>query len=307
MTKTIWAAPALFLVFGLMHSPSANAATCTVPNAISNGQVADASKIMADFNAVATCAQQGVTATGSPTTGSISVFSGTGTITNGNLTGDVTTAGGTATTLSNSGVMAGNYTNANVTVDAKGRIIAASSGSSAGGSGTGALVLLGSRTASNSTNLDFNNLISSAYDDYVIEVVDMVLANDGTSLELLFSSDSGATWDTGTNYDTALFQTNQSSFSSNASSAGGTYGYITQSVSNSSGNSVSGRIEIFNPASSNYKLVTFQSATGKNDGNFYTNTGSIRYNKTTAVNAARILSSSGNITSGYVRLYAISH
>lgn len=50
-----------------------------------------------------------VTTTGSPASGNLSKFSGTTSITNADLTGDVTTSGGVATTLANSGVAAATY------------------------------------------------------------------------------------------------------------------------------------------------------------------------------------------------------
>ncbi|MGH2415036.1 MAG: hypothetical protein ACRDEA_15370, partial [Microcystaceae cyanobacterium] len=117
--------------------PSSAFAECTVPNAITNGQVADASKVMDNFNAIANCVDAGIKPSGTPQNGEIAVFSGSQTVTGGNLSGDVTTSGGTATTLSASGVTPGFYINPSITVDAKGRVVAAANGTGGGGSGNG--------------------------------------------------------------------------------------------------------------------------------------------------------------------------
>ena len=84
----------------------------------------------------------GVTTTGSPASGNLTKFSGSNTITNGDLSGDVTTAGTLATTLANSGVTAGSYGSSTaipvLTVDAKGRVTGVSTTTVTGGGGGGA-------------------------------------------------------------------------------------------------------------------------------------------------------------------------
>ena len=141
-------------------------AACTIPNTLSNGQVADATVVMGNFNAVGACADAAVTPSGTPVTGSIPVFSGPKTIASGDLTGDVTTSGSTTTTLSNSGVTPGSYVNANITVDAKGRVTAAANGAA----GSGTLTLISEVITSGSQASVTFSSIPSVYRDLIIKV-----------------------------------------------------------------------------------------------------------------------------------------
>jgi hypothetical protein len=103
---------------------------------------------MGDLNALGDCS---TSVTGAPAAGNLARFSGPTSVTSGDLTGDVTTAGGLSTTLANTGVAAGAYTCANVTFDAKGRAVAAANGA-CGGSGSPP-VLVQSAGVKGTTNL----------------------------------------------------------------------------------------------------------------------------------------------------------
>lgn len=149
----------------LATTASAQVPQCTVPNTLVNGQVADATDVMENFNAVAACVESArgdtVTHQGTPTTGAIAVFASPTGITGGNLTGDVTTSGSTATQLATSGVTPGTYHNATVTVDAKGRVTFATSGASGTGTG-GGIDTIGEHSGvlGRATNPGVNNYLS---------------------------------------------------------------------------------------------------------------------------------------------------
>lgn len=87
---TIWI---LALAFALLVTTGRAEAACTVPNSISNGQPADATAVMGNFNALNDCINSAVSPSGTPVAGKISVFSSSNTITSGDLSGDCTTAG----------------------------------------------------------------------------------------------------------------------------------------------------------------------------------------------------------------------
>ncbi|MDP2129899.1 MAG: hypothetical protein Q8J79_03400 [Erythrobacter sp.] len=181
----------------LATAATAQVPQCTVPNTLVNGQVADATDVMENFNAVANCVDSArgdtVTHEGTPATGEIAVFASPTGITGGNLTGDVTTSGSTATELAASGVTPGTYYNATVTVDAKGRVTFVESGPLGAGSGTLAFTTLFNEPAytlpaGTSTIID----VSTANE--VMIIGHLITKSASGTINIQFSVDGGATW-----------------------------------------------------------------------------------------------------------------
>ncbi len=173
----------------------ASAQQCVVPNTIANGQVADATEVMDNFNAIAGCVDDirdnAVTHEGTPNAGEIAVFDSATGITSGNLTGDVTTSGSTATTLIATGVTPGTYTNATVTVDEKGRVTFADSGAIGGGGGSGALA---TKYTVVTPGDNFIDVKLDADDGYAYRVLVKGTVDSDARINFRLSDDNGQTF-----------------------------------------------------------------------------------------------------------------
>lgn len=162
---------------------------------------------------------------------------------------------------------------------------------------------LGSATASGSTALVFESLFSSTYDEYVIDMVSLVPATDGASFGLQYRI--------GGSYITANYRWGANQPTENASGNSGGSGQsligVLPATGNASGESASGLVRIYNPLSASlYKLATFQgNCTSTTTTHIATHGGGFYSAATTALDGARIIASSGNITSGAAHLYGV--
>lgn len=173
------------------------------------------------------------------------------------------------------------------------------------------LVLLEQHTASASASLDFTTCISSTYDEYQIEFVNVVPETDAVDLWMRMSTDGGSTYDSGSNYFFSGFGFNNTGSSVlGVGSAAKTTAIKFQNaanIDNSADYGVVGSGRLFSPGSSSLRKyfqyrVTYLDNTAAVLQNL---DGTGIYDSATAVNAFQFLMSSGNIASGTIRVYGV--
>jgi hypothetical protein len=179
-------------------------------------------------------------------------------------------------------------------------------------SSAGGLVLLEQHTASGSATLDFTtrnaagqsgDTFQSDYDEYLIELVNVVPASD-TDLKMLVSSNNGSSWDgTAGIYVYGYQYVNQLGSTGVVNSGGTTTIHIFSAESSSSAGIVAS-LRLFSPLNSSVgKPMTVTGQSQNSDGNWYSWHGGAFYNSANVINAVQFKMASGNIASGVIRIY----
>lgn len=180
--------------------------------------------------------------------------------------------------------------------------------------GAGGTVLLAEHTASNSATLDFTSrnapgrsgaLFQSDFDEYEVHLIQVSPVASNPTLEILFSTDGGSTYDTGAHYENNAILW-LVSVAAATSASGAAASVLQTNVSNTSGFGMSMKLTIANPLGANYVAMhgTGTSVDG-GSGDRFIGWSLANFWSVGGANAFRMLMSSGNISSGTVRVYGI--
>jgi hypothetical protein len=177
--------------------------------------------------------------------------------------------------------------------------------------GGGGLVLLEQHSASASSSLDFTTFISSTYDVYKIEGTELVMATNAVDLRMQVGTGGGPTYDTGNNYQWGAIgrSTAPSTLTDDGTTGAGVrivndmanaagYGFCSFSLTARCLQSTALR-KTFEGTRTYINITGGTVLVSGTVGGQWTTHG-------TAVTALRFIASSGNITSGTIRIYGVA-
>ena len=168
-------------------------------------------------------------------------------------------------------------------------------------------VLLASKTASASATLDFTEFDNAVYRRYEFELENVLPATDGAGMRLLTSTNNGASYDTGATDYSHTRVIAASGAVTVVNSAGAAQISVATNIGNAAGEQgVSGIVSVWNAGSAvrttvQMALHYFDAAAGHIS---YTDGSGARL-ASQDTDACRFLMTSGDITSGTIRMYGV--
>ncbi len=176
------------------------------------------------------------------------------------------------------------------------------------GVGGGAWNYIATATASNSASLDFTSNIDSTYSVYMFMLKNVIPATAAADLNMKWSTDGGSTY-LSSGLENVTHGYDADVTARNSSNVNGAIVTIADNQENTATAGVSGPVYIFDPSNaSGYCSATWSVSFNSNISNELAGfqTGGGFHTSTGAIDAIQFIESSGNITSGEIRLYGIS-
>ena len=179
--------------------------------------------------------------------------------------------------------------------------------------GTGALTLLSTQTASSSSTISFTSGIDSTYKEYIFKFYDIHPATDQTFLT--FQADTG----TNTSYNQTITSTFFAAYHGEDGTGAAlayadsydqaqatSFQYITDRTGTDNDQTVAGTLHLFDPSSSTF-VKHFIAETNCHEQSNYTSQvfAAGYFNTATALTRVQFKMSSGNIDAGTIKLYGI--